>query len=149
MLIVVGLIVGLIYSAVTGGIEAMAAAIVQSILFFIISYPLYMMKAIGAGDIKLYMMAGCFLDKSQYIRCLIFALCIAGIIAIVKIIRHLECRKRWCYFCGYIRKIIYTGAVDSYEITMKENSKEGIRLAIPLLLGIILSMLPLMTERRI
>lgn len=147
LLIVIGLVIGLTYSLAIGGIGAMIAAIVQSVIFFLVSYPLYLMKTIGAGDIKLYMMAGCFLDKSHYIRCLIFALCIAGVIAIVKIIRYLECRKRWCYFCGYIKKVIYTGTVDSYDVTMKENPKEGIRLAVPLLLGIVLSILPLTTER--
>lgn len=147
ILIAIGLVSGLVYSVINGGVGAMAAAIVQSVLFLIISYPLYMIRAIGAGDIKLYMMAGCFLEKSQYIKCLVFALLISGVLATIKLIMYSDCRKRWCYLCGYLRKIIYTGAVDAYEITMKENPKEGIRLAVPLFLSIILSILPLAAER--
>lgn len=129
LLVGVGIVIGLFTSDLKN--------IMNAALIFIILYPFFLIKGLGAGDIKIMMMVGCFMEWKKFIMCISVSMCIAAFISIIKIIFNKECRKRMIYLARYFRKIAYTGTIDDYEVD-KNNKKIMVRLSMPILCGVLI-----------
>lgn len=132
VLIVAGIVVGLITSDIKN--------IMNGIIIFIILYPFFLIKGLGAGDIKLMIMVGCFQDWKTYITCMAISMTIAAIISIIKIITNEDCKNRMIYLAKYCRKLAITGVIDNYEVD-KKNKRVMVRLSMPVLCGVLIKML--------
>lgn len=135
--IVAGIITGLIITGMSYSIAGLFEAIAGISIIFIVFYPFYLLRGIGAGDVKLFMMVGCYIRGTELFNYIFVTMAIAAIWSIVKIAVFTESRKRLYYLAGYIKKIIYTGAVDIYEID-KTQKDSVIRLSIPAFLSLML-----------
>lgn len=103
-------------------------------LFFIVLFPLYVIRAIGAGDVKLLCVTAFYIGEEIEVF-LIGALVSAGVLALVKLLYYKNLRKRMWYFFDYMRKVMITGEIDVYGIPKKEE--EFMRLAIPIFIGML------------
>ena len=133
----IGMAAGLVLTAKEGGLPMLAQALLQMCIIFIVCYPFYLMKGIGAGDIKLFMMLGCYVKGTTFLHCLLVAMLLAGAWAIIKMVLYPESRERLLYLGRYCRKVILTGVMDDYVVD-KANQKSVIRLSVPLLCSVLL-----------
>ena len=122
--------------AVTGFVEAIGGMAV----IFLAFYPFYLLGALGAGDVKLFMMMGCYrsyIGTNGLIHYLFVTMAIAAVISVVKMIVYAESRERLFYLMRYLRKAAMTGAVDTYQID-KTQKRCVVRLSVPAFLSLIL-----------
>ena len=138
--ILVGMAAGLIMTFVSDSFMGTAAALVQAAVIFMAFYPFYLLGGLGAGDIKLFMVLGCFLRGERLIRCLFAAMLIAGAASVVKMLIFEESRQRFYYLGRYIRKAALTGTFDEYEADLSQK-RSTIRLSVPVLVSMILMQL--------
>lgn len=65
-LILTGLFLGFVYQIHQNGSSAAPASLLGIIFPIILLYPVFILKGLGAGDIKLFAVIGCFLGITQY-----------------------------------------------------------------------------------
>ncbi len=133
----IGMAAGLLLTAREDGMMALPKTVVFLFAIFLVFYLFYLSGGLGAGDVKLFIMLGSFLEGMTYVRCLLVAMLFAGIWAVIKIVRHREGRERLCYLGRYCKKAVVTGVLDEYEVD-KGNKKGMIRLSIPVLISVLL-----------
>lgn len=128
--IVIGLVTGLIMTYVSQSWRGLGSALICAAIIFIAFYPLYLLGGLGAGDVKLFMVAGCCIKGDGLIHYLLATMALAAAVSLLKMAVYAESRERLFYLMRYIRKVALTGAVDEYQID-KTQKRCVIRLAIP------------------
>lgn len=138
--IIAGTATGLVMTyrsyAVMGLLEAASLAAV----IFLAFYPFYLVGALGAGDVKLFMMMGCYrsyMGADGLIRYLLATMAIAAVISAGKMIVYAESRERLFYLARYLRKVAMTGVLDTYQID-RAQKRCVVRLSIPAFLSLLL-----------
>ena len=101
-------------------------------------YPFYLMGGIGAGDVKLFMLLGCYLEQHKLMVCIGIAMMLAGAAALVRIICSKECRQHVKEVLCYVYKMLRTGAMTD-DMPLKSRAAV-IRLAVPVLCSTLLCM---------
>lgn len=132
-----GMAVGLFLSW-QQGMEVLLVVLIQTALIFAVFYPFYLMGGIGAGDVKLFMLLGCYLEQHKLMVCIGIAMMLAGAAAMVRIICSKECRKHVKEVLCYFYKILRTGAMTD-DMPLKSRAST-IRLAVPVLCSTLLCM---------
>lgn len=133
----IGMAAGFVQTLAEGERFLIVQTLLQLLIIFAVFYPFYLMKGLGAGDIKLFMMLGCYVRGASYLHCLFAAMLIAGIWAVMKMLWQPECRERLYYLGRYCKKAAVTGVLEEYEVD-KGNRKSVIRLSVPVLCGVLL-----------
>lgn len=147
LLIVIGLIGGIFYRVLCLGERnywlILAGVAIPVILFF----PLFMIRAMGAGDIKLLAVTGTFFTIGENIKCIVLAILLGGVIAIFKILFKRNIRERIKYLFNYLGNVFRYAVAGSFyglPYTDKEDGNEvknaGIRFSLPILLSAIIVM---------
>ena len=85
-LIVLGLISGFFFRFMTEGSKGILFFVVNSSIPVILLYLLFQMRALGAGDIKLFSMIGAFISTQQLLKLMGLAFCVGALFGIAKII---------------------------------------------------------------
>lgn len=128
--IAAGILAGLIMTYRACLAAGILAAVCQSAMIFAALYPFYLIRGLGAGDIKLLMMTAFYLQGPRLLSYLAVTMLLAGGAAGIKIMWLRESRERLLYLVRYIRKAVMTGAVDSYE-TDNTRPAHVIRISVP------------------
>jgi prepilin peptidase CpaA len=137
VLILFGIISGIIFTIYSYSHEAVLQSLLCMAVVFICFYPFYLIGGIGAGDIKLFMMTGCFIRNESLLSFILVTMIIGAVISIIKMIAFRESRQRLFYLGGYIKKAVLTRTFDKYEID-KTNKRTLIRMAVPAFISLIL-----------
>ena len=132
-----GMITGIVLTTVEGSIVLLGQTLLQLMIIFAVFYPFYLIKGLGAGDVKLFLMLGCYVRGVSYLQCLFIAMLLAGIWAVIKMLWQQESRQRLSYLGRYCKKVVLTGVFDVYEVD-KGNRKCVIRLSVPVLCSVLL-----------
>ena len=69
----------------------------------ILFYLLFLIHAMGAGDIKLFMALSCMTDYSIVLHTIIFSLCLAAVYGLFRLIRQGTLLQRILYFRNYMQ----------------------------------------------
>lgn len=125
-----GMAVGLIMTYVSESWRGLASAIVCMAVIFVSLYPIYLLGGVGAGDVKLFMVAGCSIRGDTLIRYMLVTMAIAAAVSLLKMAVYAESRGRLLYLARYIRKAVITGAFDEYRID-RAQKRCTVRLALP------------------
>lgn len=104
-------------------------------LFFLVLFPLYIIQAIGAGDVKLLCATAFYMGRENIEIFLVGTLISAGIFAVVKLLYCGTLRKRMWYFWGYMRDILMTGRIESYGIPKQKG--EVLCMAVPIFIAVL------------
>lgn len=137
-LILAGLILACGYQAAQNSIGPMC---VRTALVLILFYPLYMLGALGAGDVKLYCMSAAYLAGKD---CLIFfslSLVLSAAAALLKMLFLKNLRERIHYFCSYAIDVAKKGKLllyHNHKENMSEKRKHSLHMTAPMLLGYVL-----------
>jgi prepilin peptidase CpaA len=137
LLILSGIVLGIAYSIYNYSYKAALESLLCMAIVFIVFYPFYKLGGLGAGDVKLFMMTGCFIRNESLLNFIFVTMIIAAAISIVKLIVFREARERFIYLGQYIRKIILTRAVGDYKVD-KGNKRALIRIAVPAFISLLL-----------
>lgn len=138
--ILLGMAAGLIQTAVSCTWGELICALGAAAVLFLAFYPFYLLGALGAGDVKLFMMMGCYqalIGTDGLIQYMFVTMILAAISSIIKMIVYTQSRERLLYLVRYLRKAILTGAVDAYEIDKTQRCCV-VRLSIPAFISFIL-----------
>lgn len=147
LFILLGLISGIFYRVVWSGERNYLHIIVGILIPFFIFFPLFVIRAMGAGDIKLLMITGTFFTVGENFKCMVIAILLGGAIAFVKILFHKNIGERFRHMWTYIRTVYrYAVAGNSYNVPYMDSKNEkdvkaaGIKFSLPILLGAIVVM---------
>lgn len=146
-IILIGLISGVFYRVVCLG-DRNYIEIVMGIVFpIVVFFPLFLIRAMGAGDIKLFALTGAFFTLGENVKCIVTAIFIGGAIALIKVLICKSMRERMKYMLAYFGNLIkYAVAGNTYDVPYidKENreavKQNGIKFSLPILLSVIIIM---------
>ncbi len=147
LFILIGLISGIFYRVVWKGEENYLYILFGILIPFFLFFPLFVIKAMGAGDIKLFIMTGTFFTIGENLKCITIAVLLGGVVAAVKVLIYKNLGERIRCMWAYL-KTVYRYAVvgNTYEIPyMDRLDKEvvktaGIKFSLPILLAAIIVM---------
>lgn len=103
--IIIGLTTGILFSVKEVGLKEIYIFLIAMIIPVIILFPLFLFKVLGAGDIKLFSVVGCYLGISTVIQVIIISFFTGAILSTFYIIRTKSLYKRISHFKEYISKI--------------------------------------------
>lgn len=99
-----GMAIGMTGSLLYGPGIADSAASVS--LAFLLLYPLFKIGALGAGDIKVLMMAGSFLSVKDFLAVLAAAFVTGAVFSLAKLLAEHNGRERMFYLLYYVSDVI-------------------------------------------
>ena len=107
------------------------------LLAFLLMYPLYMIGALGAGDVKLFVMIGSFQAIGEFMAILAGAFVIGAGFLVMKLAAGKKGRERFRYFFSYLHEVWRTGHWRIYGEDLKQDyhtyCKNKIHFAVPIL----------------
>lgn len=147
LLILFGLIFGIFYRVLCQGERNYLYLLIGILLPVLVFFPLFLFRAMGAGDIKLMAVTGAFFTLGENIKCIIIAILIGGVIALIKVLFYKELRERMRYmlaFFGNVFRYAVAGSFYGLPYVDKEDDEEvkhiGIKFSLPILLSTIIVM---------
>ena len=106
-------------------------------LAFLLLYPLYKIGALGAGDVKLFLMIGSFCAAKELLIILAGAFVIGAVFSVVKLLAEHNGRGRMYYFFSYLSEVMRSGHWKIYGEDLVEDyrtyHKNKIHFALPVL----------------
>ena len=136
-IIVVGFLTGMIYQSIHHGIYGILQGMASAMIPFIVLFPIFTIRGLGAGDIKLLAVAGTFLSVDKSKHCLIFSLIFGAVFALIKMLYQRNFIERIQYFISYVRRVYETGHFFKYN-TEATDATSKIHMSIPILLAVLL-----------
>lgn len=133
---VLALVAGwLFYFLYEGRWKSFADAVLGMLTLALIFLPLYLVRAAGAGDVKLAGAVGLYIGMAGA-ESFLTAMCASGgCLALGKMLYYGNFRRRMSYFCNYVRQVMLTRQITTYG--MVRNEEEIIGMAVPILCGVL------------
>lgn len=133
--ILLGIVIGVLGSIFSD--RELSDLLASMLLAFLLMYPLYMIGALGAGDVKLFVMIGSFQPVAELLAILAGAFVIGAGFSLVKLAAEKNGRERFRYFFAYMHDIWRTGHWKIYGEDLKQDyhtyCKNKIHFAVPIL----------------
>lgn len=117
--IVIGILLGYFIRIQEGGWHSAGVGCISMTLSFLLLYPVYKIRGLGAGDVKLLMMVGTFTSVEEVLHVIILSFLIGAVFSIGKIVSERNLEK------GSIK-----------EINMEKRNK--IHFALPVCISVML-----------
>ena len=115
---------------------------VSMFLAFLLLYPLFKIGAMGAGDVKVFMMIGSFVGARELLMIVILSFMIGALCSLIKLLSEHNGRERMYYFLSYMSEVIKKRQWKIYgEHTAQDNkrySTNKIHFTIPVLFSVAL-----------
>lgn len=138
--IVAGMAAGLVRTCMSCSADGLWEAVGAAAVIFFAFYPFYLLGALGAGDVKLFMMVACYrgcMGTGSLVHYMLVTMVIAAVVSVGKMAVYPESRERLFYLMRYLRKAAVTGTVDDYQID-RTRKQCVVRLSIPAFLSLLL-----------
>lgn len=117
-------------------------SVVSLLLAFLLLYPLFRIGALGAGDVKVFMMIGSFLGVKELLAVLVLAFMIGAVCSLVKLLAEHNGKERMLYFLSYIMEVVRTRQWKIYGENMAQDyeryRRNKIHFTIPVLFSVAL-----------
>lgn len=109
------------------------------LLAFLLLYPLFKIGALGAGDIKVFIMIGSFVKIKDMFVVLAAAFVIGAVFSLVKLLIEHNGRERICYFLSYLTDVMRARQWKIYGENMVQDYQlyrtNKIHFTVPILFG--------------
>lgn len=142
--ILFGILAGLFFQMQEGGWYGVCSAVIPMLIPFVLLYPIYKTGALGAGDIKLFMVSGSFLKTEQLFCVIAASFIIAALFSLMKMLSEKNCKERMEYLLAYLLETCMTGEWKLYEEDFKENAdaykSNKIHFALPICISVMLGL---------
>lgn len=122
-LIGTGLVLGFLVQVEQCGIRGMGIFLVNISIPVILLYLLFLMRALGAGDIKLFSVISSIWNLKVVSVTIIAAFLVGAVLSLGKLIYQRNLFSRLCVFQNYICQVFITGNIKKYprESQGKQN----------------------------
>ena len=124
------------FMAVRGNWQVVMDGLTVMVLIFAILFPLYLLRMMGAGDVKLLCVAGLYIGWKETFVFFVGTGLLCIILTLWKLIYYQNMRKRLLYLWNYIRCLYLSKSPGKYGIP--ENKQETIGLAVPIFCGVVI-----------
>ena len=124
---------GVIYRVWEDGIYGMGIAILNMLFPIVLLFLLFLMRAIGAGDIKLFSVIGGFISFKELTGCIVWAFFIGAVLSLVKMLFDKNLKERLILGKSYVVSLL-SGQIMAYPYKTKTSL---IHFSLPILLGLI------------
>lgn len=112
------------------------------LLAFLLLYPLFKIGALGAGDVKVFMMIGSFLEVKELFTVLVLSFVIGALCSLIKLLAEHNGRERMYYFWSYISDVVRLRQWKIYGEHMMQDYEQyrrnKIHFTIPVLFSVAL-----------
>ncbi len=120
-LIIIGLILGILFNFYEYGWTSISIWFCGILLPILLLFPLFLMKALGAGDIKLFSVIGCFYGLTYVLKSIVAAFFIAAVMSIIYLIKYRQVFYRLHHLVNYIQTI------SSKHLSVWQNTETGVK----------------------
>ena len=134
-LILVGLIIALICRILQGGLRVVPLCLGNIIFPVVLLYILYLAGILGAGDIKLFSVIGCFLKFYELVYCIVMSFAAGALLALLWMVGHRTLLSGLRSGMSYIGDLL-RGNRHAYEEGGKQNR---MHFSVAIFIGLILS----------
>ena len=137
-LICAGLLWGLCHQCVLNGYVGLSNFAGGMLGIFLITYPLFKLGMIGAGDVKFFAVCAGSLGIKRgmiFLGCTFLA---AAIISLIKMLYHRNFLQRFRYFFSYVEQSVITKQLLLYGTDGEKEGGSSIPLAGPACISILL-----------
>lgn len=133
--VLMGIVIGIAASFLSGrGLTDIPASM---FIAFLLTYPLYKIGALGAGDVKLFILVGSFLTAGELTVVMAGAFVIGAGFSLVKLAAEKNGRERFRYFFSYLVDICRSRQWKIYGEDLEQDyhtyCKNKIHFAVPIL----------------
>ena len=101
-IILSGWILGMIFCIFDDGVKRLISGIICMIITIILSFPLYRLGGIGAGDIKLWSVVSLIYGLKFLGEVMVYLFMIAGVVSFIRLIMKKALLLRFRYLCTYM-----------------------------------------------
>ena len=101
-----GIIIGVLGSPANG--RAVYRVFMSMFLAFSVLYPLFRIGAMGAGDVKVFIMIGSFMGTKELLSIMVLSFIIGALCSLLKLLSEHNGRERMYYFLSYISEVVKT-----------------------------------------
>lgn len=140
--LLLGVVIGISGSILSG--RQLPDILISVFLAFLLMYPLYMIGALGAGDVKLFVVIGSFQTVGEFMVILAGAFVIGAGFSVLKLFAEKNGRERFRYFFSYLHEVWRTGQWRIYGEDLKQDyhtyCKNKIHFAVPILFSAVCRM---------
>lgn len=119
-LIIFGLIIGILFNFFEYGWTSISISFLGILLPILLLFPLFLIKALGAGDIKLFSVLGSFYGVTYVFKIIVAAFIIGAVMSLVYLIKYKQVFYRLHYLVTYFQTIIFNA---SRQGVTEKNSK--------------------------
>ena len=141
-LIFFGIGIGLFFQLKEHGAVGILYFFIYISIPVIVFYLLFLMHALGAGDVKLFSVIGVFLNMSGLCRCVFLAFLFGAGISLFRMVKEKSLRQRMKSLMDYAKRTVHTGQVTSYRSS--RNAADTICFSVPILMGYLCYLLEVM-----
>ncbi|MGN1314500.1 MAG: prepilin peptidase [Lachnospiraceae bacterium] len=89
----------------------------------LICFPLFLTGTLGAGDIKLFSLMGCYLLPEDVLNCMWISFLVAGIASLYRLLRKRCFGQRMQYAGAYLLSCLISGSLKSYYPEGREGER--------------------------
>lgn len=138
-LILIGLTGGFLYRITVEGVSGTVTFLIHIFIPVIILILLFLMHALGAGDIKLFSMISSIFSYKEIMYCMTAAFLIGAGMAFVKLVYQKNLWVRLCCFASYLRDMLEQRQFKQYSYGVREP-ENTIHFSIAIFLGYLISL---------
>ena len=138
-LILAGLTGGFIYRIGTEGTSGIITFLLHIIFPVILFYLLFLMRALGAGDIKLFSIISSICSYKELVYCMAAAFVIGACMALIKMLHQKNLYTRLVIFASYVQGMYLEKQFKQYSNGVRDPSNI-IHFSIAILLGYLVSL---------
>ncbi len=122
-LIGLGLLVGCIHNCYEYGWPGVFYFFIQISFPVLVFYLLFLMRALGAGDIKLFSIICSCIGLRGFIKVAVYSFLIGAVFSFLTLLRNKNLHARLAYFSAYVKTALHTKCIPKYDYTSdgKEN----------------------------
>ena len=138
-LILTGLAAGLFFQIAEAGWKGAGVFLRNVSIPVILCYLLFLMHALGAGDIKLFSVIGGIWDLHMLMLTIMVSFLVAAMMSLWKMLVHRNLISRLCIFRKYLHQVIVTFQLPEYPKD-SQGKQHIIHFSIAILIGFLVAL---------
>ena len=138
ILILVMFITGIIRACFISEPLSIPFMLIRMLLTAVIFYPVFVIGALGAGDIKLLAVCCGYMNGTRAIWFIFMTFSIAAVAGVIGLIHRKEIGKRIRRLIIYVKNYLKTGKVERYHCNTEAALHAGVALAGPMFVSALL-----------
>ena len=133
-LILGGLAMGFFFQVLESGLGGAGVFLINVSIPVILLFLLFLMRALGAGDIKLFSMTGSILTIGKLFQCMAYSFLAAGVFAAFILAADHNRRRTLANAAEYLLDVLCTKKLKPYTV-LDEEARVPFAFAVPVFFG--------------